>query len=182
MVPLILGNPPHILSSHGEKRQGLELGLSNPGFRLWGWEQLRRFALRTSNSRDTWGFTKIRGTILGVPILRSKVFGGLNLGPTILGNYHFPPRFLQWCSSAITVAYCFRFKTTELHSASQTLNAKRWLLTDWGLGLGVEGLGSRNPQTTRRAWNSFILCAFFLEEFQTFLTLDLNRACVAPQV
>ena len=35
-----------------------------------------------------WGFPKIRGTILGVPILRMRVFGGLYWGPPILGNYH----------------------------------------------------------------------------------------------
>ena len=37
--------------------------------------------------RNRWGFPKIRGTILGVPILRIIVFGGLYWGPLILGNY-----------------------------------------------------------------------------------------------
>ena len=36
----------------------------------------------------TWGFPKIRGTILGVPIVRTIVFWGLHWGPLILGNYH----------------------------------------------------------------------------------------------
>ena len=36
----------------------------------------------------TWGFPKIRGTILGVPIIRTIVFRGLYWGPLILGNYH----------------------------------------------------------------------------------------------
>ena len=36
----------------------------------------------------TWGFPKTRGTILGVFIIRTSVFGGLYWGPTILGNYH----------------------------------------------------------------------------------------------
>ena len=37
---------------------------------------------------DIWGFPKIRGTFLGVPILRSIVFWGLCGGPLILGKYH----------------------------------------------------------------------------------------------
>ena len=35
-----------------------------------------------------WGFPKIRGTFLGVPIIRIIVFWGLYWGPLILGNYH----------------------------------------------------------------------------------------------
>ena len=35
-----------------------------------------------------WGFPKIRGTLLGVPIIRIIVFWGLHWGPPILGNYH----------------------------------------------------------------------------------------------
>ena len=34
-----------------------------------------------------WGFPKIRGTILGVPLIRAIVYWGLYLGPPILGNY-----------------------------------------------------------------------------------------------
>ena len=36
----------------------------------------------------TWGFPKIRGTFLGVPIIRTIVYWGLYWGPPILGNYH----------------------------------------------------------------------------------------------
>ena len=36
----------------------------------------------------TWGFAKIRGTLLVGPILRTIVFGVLYWGPPILGNYH----------------------------------------------------------------------------------------------
>ena len=32
--------------------------------------------------------SQIRGTFLGVPIIRIIVFGGLYWGPLILGNYH----------------------------------------------------------------------------------------------
>ena len=35
-----------------------------------------------------WEFPKIRGTILGIPIIRTIVFWGLYWGPLILGNYH----------------------------------------------------------------------------------------------
>ena len=35
-----------------------------------------------------WGFPTIRGTILGVPLIRARVFGGIYWGPLILGNYH----------------------------------------------------------------------------------------------
>ena len=35
-----------------------------------------------------WGFPKIRGTPLGVPIIRTIVFWGLYWGPLNLGNYH----------------------------------------------------------------------------------------------
>ena len=35
-----------------------------------------------------WGFPKIRGTILGVPIIRIIVFWGLYWVTLILGNYH----------------------------------------------------------------------------------------------
>ena len=35
-----------------------------------------------------WGFPKIRGTILGVPIIRTIVLSGLYWGPLNLGNYH----------------------------------------------------------------------------------------------
>ena len=35
-----------------------------------------------------WGFPKIRGTILGVPLIRIIVSWGLYWGPLILGNYH----------------------------------------------------------------------------------------------
>ena len=45
----------------------------------------------------TWGIPKIRGAILGVPIIRTIVFWGKNWGSLILGNYHmgnFPPEKL----------------------------------------------------------------------------------------
>ena len=35
-----------------------------------------------------WGFPEIRGTILGVPIIRTVVFWGLYWGSLTLGNYH----------------------------------------------------------------------------------------------
>ena len=44
---------------------------------------------------EIWGFPKIMGTFLGVPIIRTIVFWGLYWGPLILGNYHIrvpPPK------------------------------------------------------------------------------------------
>ena len=37
---------------------------------------------------NIWGFPKIMGTFLGVPIIRTIVFWGLYCGPLILGNYY----------------------------------------------------------------------------------------------
>ena len=39
-------------------------------------------------SEKMWGFPKIRGTFLGIPIIRIIVFGGLYWGSSILGNCH----------------------------------------------------------------------------------------------
>ena len=38
--------------------------------------------------RVIWGFPKIMGTLLGLPIKRTIVFGCLYWGSPILGNYH----------------------------------------------------------------------------------------------
>ena len=43
----------------------------------------------------TWGFLMIRGTILGVPIIRIIVYWGLYWGTLILGNYHISIRVLE---------------------------------------------------------------------------------------
>ena len=42
----------------------------------------------TLDVRYIWGFPEIRGTILGIPIIRIIVYLGLYWGPPILGNYH----------------------------------------------------------------------------------------------
>ena len=41
------------------------------------------------------GFPKIRGTILGFPIIRTRIYWGLYWGPPILGNYHMGLRRLD---------------------------------------------------------------------------------------
>ena len=46
----------------------------------------------------SWGFPKIRGTFLGVLIIRIIVYWGLYWGPLILGNYHLG--FRVSCSNA----------------------------------------------------------------------------------
>ena len=45
------------------------------------------------------GFPKIRGTILGVPIIRTIIFWGLYWGSLIEGNYHLAlqRRVIHWC-------------------------------------------------------------------------------------
>ena len=65
--------------------------------------------------RGLWGLgiPKIRGTLLGVPIRRVIVFGGLHWGPFILGNYHLfeipfescldPIRWTRWFPDAQSV-------------------------------------------------------------------------------
>ena len=40
------------------------------------------------NPKLIWGFPKIRGTFLGVPIIRTIIFLGLYWGSPILGNHH----------------------------------------------------------------------------------------------
>ena len=37
--------------------------------------------------KPKWEFPKIRGTILGVPVIRTILFLGLYWGPLIMGNY-----------------------------------------------------------------------------------------------
>ena len=42
-----------------------------------------------------WGFPKIGGTFLGVPIIRSIVFWGRYWGTLIMGNHHVDPNILR---------------------------------------------------------------------------------------
>ena len=42
----------------------------------------------TAQGCNSWVISKIRGTFLRVPIMRTLVFWGLHWGPLILGNYH----------------------------------------------------------------------------------------------
>ena len=42
-----------------------------------------------------WVFPKIRGTFLGVPIIRIVIYLGLYWGPLILGNYHLSIHYLE---------------------------------------------------------------------------------------
>ena len=47
--------------------------------------------LGAGSIRIVWGFPKIRGTVLGVPIIRTIVLWSLYWGPLILGNYLYSP-------------------------------------------------------------------------------------------
>ena len=51
-------------------------------------QQHHRWRQRCLHGMHIWGFPKIKGTILGIPIIRTIVFRGLYWGPPILGNYH----------------------------------------------------------------------------------------------
>ena len=44
--------------------------------------------LKDSSVQDIWGLSQIRGTFLGVPIVRSIIFWGLHWGPPVLGKYY----------------------------------------------------------------------------------------------
>ena len=46
------------------------------------------FAKSGLHGLRNWGFPEIRGTLLGVPIIRIIIYWGLHWGPLILGNYH----------------------------------------------------------------------------------------------
>ena len=54
-----------------------------------------REALSSRSKLNIWGFPKIRGTFLGVPIIRTIVYWGLYWVPPILGNYHIKLRDLK---------------------------------------------------------------------------------------
>ena len=44
-----------------------------------------------------WGCPKLRGTCLGIPIIRIPLFWGLYFVPPILGNYHLGPPYWLAC-------------------------------------------------------------------------------------
>ena len=55
------------------------------------YRECRRLQLHLSRDLIIWEFPKIRGTFLGVPIIRTLIYLGLYWGPLILGNYHIAP-------------------------------------------------------------------------------------------
>ena len=59
--------------------------LDYSSYRFYFWGQMLTSPF---GAEGIWEFPKIRGTILGVPILRIIVYWGLYWGPPILGNYH----------------------------------------------------------------------------------------------
>ena len=52
------------------------------------WESIATLLQVWDAQSRIWKFPKIRGTFLGVPIIKTILFGGLYWGPLILGNYH----------------------------------------------------------------------------------------------
>ena len=58
-----------------------------------------------------WGFPKIMGTFLGVPIIRIIVYWGLYWGPPILGNYQMSKTIcMPQTFTAITTQSVFRIE------------------------------------------------------------------------
>ena len=53
------------------------------------WERVSGFGLQVVQQSLTWEFPKIRGTFLGLPIMRTIIYLGLYWGPPILGKFHF---------------------------------------------------------------------------------------------
>ena len=93
------------------------------------------------------GFPKIRGTILGVPIVRTLVFLGLYWGPPILGKYQITTQKIAW--------------TAVLANEGATR-----LLADF------KERGCLSP-STRRQVGTALANTFGLCQLQT----GLNRAC-----
>ena len=63
--------------------------------RMAQWDMNIREDYAAVPAHRTWGVPKIRGTFLGVPIIRIIIFGDPYWGPPILGNYHMSSRILQ---------------------------------------------------------------------------------------
>ena len=63
-----------------------------------------------SSNLAIWGFPKIRGTFLGVPIIRTIVYWGLYWGTLILGNYHIVLLAFHGVSTGRRVFRAFEFK------------------------------------------------------------------------
>ena len=72
-----------------------QLSTTNLGFA----EGSRCTELSEAKPYKKWGFPKIRGYLLGGPIIRTIAFWGLYWGPLILGNY-------QFCVSATCACVC----------------------------------------------------------------------------
>ena len=54
--------------------------------KLGNWGYIRTVETDCSVGKPKWGFPKIRGTLLRVPIIRIIVFWGLYWGPLIFGK------------------------------------------------------------------------------------------------
>ena len=83
---------------------GKENGFYYLGFRVYGLE-----------------FPKIRGTILGVPVIRTIVYWGLYWGPPILGNYNIVALF-QGLKLRVSLTLCPSvLGTIQIETATSTL-------------------------------------------------------------
>ena len=90
---MLEGGPSTIIPRHGlgavELRAlDVRLGLGFRVYMLYMSHGLGALELRALDVGFIWRFPKIRGTFLGVPIIRTVVYWGLYWGTLILGNYH----------------------------------------------------------------------------------------------
>ena len=73
------------------------------GFRVLGFLGFRVLGSWGLGFR-VWGFPKIKGTLLGVPIIRVIVFRGIYIGvPLFLGHHHISPVIECFLSGMFTV-------------------------------------------------------------------------------
>ena len=77
-----------------------------------------------------WGFPRMRGTILGVPMIRTIVYWGLYWVPLILGNYRMPQKRRSKCNhtscTSVNVAFVKRHLPYSGIFVQQFLVARPW--------------------------------------------------------
>ena len=117
--------------------------------------------------RDQWGFPKIRGTILGVPIIRTVVYWGLYWGPLILGNYQVvcQMRVTQWFTfSQSTFTVLLGCRANHRSQESESITRTCWIQEVirgflQGLGFRVKVL-CRSPVSLTGRFQNFLHCFY----------------------
>ena len=100
---------------------------------------------------EIWGFPRVRGTILGVPIIGAIVYCGLYLGSVILGDYHigssavlcpvnvFQPCFVKLLCHIFVQLACFTF-CLQMRRPQLSVRASKNNRGGTGLDLGNLGI------------------------------------------